>query len=146
MPASCQRRASVVPASCQRRARKVRARHGTGKTLVVGLSGEAAQTISGYQISSENYDKAIELLEKRFGNKQVIVSRYIEDLMLLPKVSSKEGLRGLRLLYDKMEATTRSLKSIGVQSESHNAVLSPVIMSKLPSELRLLISRKIGEE
>ena len=116
------------------------------KYLQTSLSGEAAQTISGLQITNDNYEEAIELLEKRFGNKQIIISRHIEDLMQLSRVSSNEDLRGLRLLYDKMETVTRSLKSIGVKSESYSAVLSPVIMSKLPSELRLFISRRLGEE
>ena len=116
------------------------------KYLQTSLTGDAAQTISGFQITSKNYDEAIELLEKRFGNKQIIISRHIEDLMQLPKVSTNDDLRGLRILYDKLETTTRSLKSIGINSDSYSAILSPVIMSKLPSELRLLISRELNEE
>ena len=116
------------------------------KYLQTSLSGEAAQTISGLQITNENYDEAIELLEKRFGNKQILISRHIEDLMQLPRVSSKDDLRALRLLYDKIETATRSLKSIGVKSDSYSAVLSPVIMSKVPSELRLFLSRNVEDE
>ena len=115
------------------------------KYLQTSLTGDAAQTISGFQITSKNYDEAIELLEKRFGNKQIIISRHIEDLMQLPKVSTNDDLRGLRILYDKLETTTRSLKSIGINSDSYSAILSPVIMSKLPSELRFLISRELKQ-
>ena len=46
------------------------------KYLQTSLTGDAAQTISGFQITSKNYDEAIELLEKRFGNKQIIISRH----------------------------------------------------------------------
>ena len=116
------------------------------KYLQKSLVGDAAHTIAGLQITHENYDEAIQLLEKRFGNKQIIISRHIESIMDLPKIISNEDLRGLRSLYDKMESATRSLKSIGVSSDSYSAVLSPVIMSKLPQELRLLISRKLEDE
>ena len=114
--------------------------------LQTSLIGDAALTIAGLQITNENYDEAIELLEKQFGNKQIIISRHIEDLMQFPKVSSNDDLRGIRILYDKLETTTRSLKSIRIKSDSYSAVISPVIMSKLPSELRLLISRELKEE
>ena len=87
------------------------------------LIGDPAQTIAGLQITNENYDEAIELLEKRFGNKQIIISRHIEDLMQLPKVSSNDDLRGMRILYDKLETTTRNLKSIGITSDGYSAVI-----------------------
>ena len=38
------------------------------------LSGPAAATIAGLPLTSDNYTAAIELLTKRFGNKQVIIS------------------------------------------------------------------------
>ena len=116
------------------------------KYLQNSLIGEAAQTIAGLQITNENYKEAIDLLEKRFGNKQIILSRHIETIMELPKINSNEDLHGIRLLYDNLESTTRSLKSIGVDSDSYSTVLSPIIMSKLPQELRLLISRSLEDE
>ena len=116
------------------------------KYLQNSLIGEAAQTIAGLQIKSENYSEATELLEKRYGNKQIILSRHIEDLMNSPKISANEDLRGIRALYDKVVSTTRNLKSMGVKSNSYSTVLSPIIMSKLPQELHLLISRKLDEK
>ena len=110
------------------------------------LIGEAAQTIAGLQITNEKYKEAIDLLEKRFGNKQIILSRHIKTIMEIPKINSNEDLHGIRLLYDNLESTTRSLKSIGVDSDSYSTVLSPIIMSKLPQELRLLISRSLEDE
>ena len=116
------------------------------KYLQKSLTGNAAHTIAGLQITNENYDEAIDLLEKRFGNKQIIISRHIESLMDLPKISGNEDLRSLRILYDRIEAATRSLNSIGVPSSNYSAVLSPIIMSKLPQEVRLIISRKLDDE
>ena len=66
--------------------------------------------------------------------------------MDLPKIVSNEDLHGLRALYDRIEAATRSLKSVGVPSSNCSALLSPLVMSRFPQELHLLISRKLEEE
>ena len=42
------------------------------------LEGSAAETISGLALTSSNYIHAVELLTKRFGSKQVIISKHIE--------------------------------------------------------------------
>ena len=44
------------------------------KYLQNSLIGEAAQTIAGPQITNENYKEATDLLKKKFGNKQIILS------------------------------------------------------------------------
>eukprot|EP00794_Sanderia_malayensis_P004439 gene4439-5032_t len=109
------------------------------------LSGPAAETIKGLSLSEENYDEAFELLKRRFGNKQIIISKHIENIMEMPKVTSLFELKKLRLLFDKTETAVRSLRSIGIPIESYGTVLSPVIMSKIPNELRLIISRKTSD-
>ena len=52
----------------------------------------------------------------------------------------------LRDLYDKIEINIRSLKALGIESESFGNLLVPVVMEKIPSELRLIISRKFGSK
>ena len=118
----------------------------TFKYLQKSLTGNAAHTIAGLQITNENYDEAIDLLEKRFGNKQIILLRHMESLMDLPITSGNEELRSLRILYDRIEAATRSLNSIGVPSSNYSTVISPIIMSKLQQEVHLIISRKFDDE
>ena len=116
------------------------------KYLVNSLTGVAAQTLTGLQISNDSYDEAIELLEKRFGNKQVIITSFMDSLRELPKISSSDDIRKLRILYDKTEAAVRSLKSVGVSCESYGTVLSRDIMSKLPQDIRLTITRNLEDE
>ena len=115
------------------------------KYLQNSLSGDAAETIAGLPITNENYVEALELLEKRFGNKQIIISRHIENLMDLPRISSIEHIRKLRTLYDKAEATVRSLRGIGIYTHSYGTVLSPIIMSKIPQDLRIILGRKLPD-
>ena len=86
------------------------------------------------------------MLENRFGDKQTIISRHIDVLTELPKITSNEDLQQLRRLYDKTECTVRSLRGIGITTEHYSVFLTPIIMKKIPPELRLLLSRKLSNE
>jgi len=110
------------------------------------LGGSAAQTISGLTLTSSNYSHAVELLTKRFGSKQVIISKHIELLMQLPKVNDGNDLKQLRQLLDRTEAAVTSLQGIGVPTETYGTFLTPVIMGKIPQELRLILSREASDE
>ena len=97
-------------------------------------------------LSGSNYNHAVDLLMKRFGSKQVIISKHIEMLMQLPKLNNSNDLKQLRQLLDKTEATTRSLQGIDVSSETYGTFLTPVIMAKIPQELRLILGRAMSDE
>ena len=116
------------------------------KYLQQSLVGAAAETIAGLTITNDNYKEAIELLKKRFGDKQIILSKHIEHLMEIPKVTLNEDLKKLRTLLDKTETTVRSLRNMKVPTSNYSIVLTPIIMSKLPQELRLFISRQLSDE
>ena len=109
------------------------------------LKGTAREAVSGLMLTTANYAQAIELLTKRFGNKQQIISRHMDLLMNVESVSSHGNVKGLRRLYDLIESNVRSLKSLGVPADSYGSLLASVLMNKLPNELQLIICRKIGE-
>ena len=48
------------------------------------LEGPAALTIQGLTLTADNYDSAIELLKRRFGNTQQIIATHMEELLRLP--------------------------------------------------------------
>jgi hypothetical protein len=48
----------------------------------------------------------------------------------------------LRYVYDKISVHMRGLASLGVSSEQYGSMLIPIIMSKLPTKIRLEIARK----
>ena len=104
------------------------------------LERTAYEAISGLTLTSANYHEAIAILKKRFGNKQQIISKHMDVLLNVEPVTSQYNLSGLRHMYDLMESHIRSLKSLGVASESYGSLLSPVLLNKLPSELRLIVS------
>ena len=114
------------------------------KTL---LEGPAAKAISGIQMTNSNYEEAVDILKKRFSQKQIIINAYMEALLSLQRVSSERDIRCLRKLYDATEVNVRSLKTLGIDFNQYGALLIPVIMNKVPNEIRFIITKEIkGEE
>ncbi len=107
------------------------------------LEHTAAEAIAGLSITVSNYGEAVTILTKRFGNKQVIVNKHMEVLLNLEPVTSNHNLKGLRSLYDQIESRVRALKALGITSEAYWTQLSSVLMNKLPSEFRLVVSEHI---
>ena len=105
------------------------------------LEGTAALTIQGLTLTAANYDSAIELLKKRFGNTQQIISTHMEELLRLP-VCTGERAQPLRRLYDKLMVYIQGLRSLGIETTQYGSVLVPVLMSKLPDGARLSIARE----
>ncbi|XP_028417499.1 uncharacterized protein LOC114541902 [Dendronephthya gigantea] len=107
------------------------------------VHGQAAETISGFSLSSENYEEAVELLKDRYGNKQVLISAHVESLLKLPAATTIDETKKLRAIHDKTESNVRSLKNIGINSETYGSFLSPVIMAKIPEEMRIAMTREL---
>ena len=55
-----------------------------------------------------------------------------------------QNLKEIRHLYNTIELHLCSLKSLGVEPTSYGAMLSPVLLTKLLPELRLIVNRKIS--
>ena len=55
-------------------------------------------------------------------------------------------MKELRCLYDEVEKQVRSLNCLGVNSDNYGPMLVPVLFSKIPEELKLIISRKFGKD
>lgn len=68
----------------------------------------------------------------------------MDALLSVEAVTSDTNLRALRHLYDVIESQVHGLKSLGVASETYGSLLSSVLLAKIPKEIRLIISRKVG--
>ena len=114
--------------------------------LIGYLEGDALNSISGLAPTSQNYTQALDLLQKRFGNPQIIISSHINTLVKLPAIREQDGVNGLRTFYDKINTHIRSLSTLGVASEHYGPMLSSIILEKLPPEIKLLITRNMKED
>ncbi|XP_020611283.1 uncharacterized protein LOC110049797 [Orbicella faveolata] len=106
------------------------------------FEGPAAASIKGLPLTSEKYILARKILEERYGNKQLIISSHVDNLLKLPVVSSVNDVKDIRQLYDKTEIHIRGLQALGVEAQQYGSFFVPVLLSKVPQELRLIISRE----
>eukprot|EP00731_Ephydatia_muelleri_P009508 Em0005g94a len=105
-----------------------------------------AEAIAGLSLTSSNYDEAIAVLKKRFGNKQQLIAKHMDVLLHIEPVTSSRNIKGLRQLYDKVESQVRCLKSLGVDSASYGTLLTSILTSKIPHDLSLIISREVPQD
>ena len=108
------------------------------------LEGPAHRYIQGLPITTY-YEEAIELLQQRFGKPQQVISAHMEELLKLPACTNDKP-SSLRYIFDKVNVHIRGLASMGVASKDYGSLLIPVIMTKLPSDLRLRIARETQQE
>ena len=106
------------------------------------LSGEALSCIKGLRLSNENYPKALDMLKERFGNPQILISVHMNKILELESVSSVSNVKQLRNLYDSIETQIRNLESLNLNSNEYGAMLIPILMSKVPNEVKLILSRE----
>lgn len=67
----------------------------------------------------------------------------MEALLNLEAVAS-HNVKSLSALCDQVESHVRSLKSLGVPSSAFGILLS-VLVTKLPHDVRLLVSRRVTD-
>ena len=90
-------------------------------------------------LTEENYNKAIELLKECFGKPQILTNTYMESLSKInvPPADTKN----LRTFYDTREANIRHLEALGVKTETYGSLLIPILLKKIPEEIRYSIFR-----
>ncbi|GFY24355.1 uncharacterized protein TNCV_1014041 [Trichonephila clavipes] len=110
------------------------------------LCGNALACINGFPISDDNYDRALDLLKDRFGNKNMLINAHLSNLLNLTPVRNPTDIVGLRNLYDRAETQIRSLESLGVKGESYSNLLTPILLKQIPSELVLEFNRSQKDE
>ena len=51
-------------------------------------------------------------------------------------------MKALQKLYDHIEINVRPLKSLGIDFAQYGTLLIPMVMTKIPEEIRLQITKK----
>ncbi|UYV63876.1 hypothetical protein LAZ67_2005872 [Cordylochernes scorpioides] len=106
------------------------------------LGGTAAQTVEGFCLSEENYDKAVELLKKRFGKRERLIDVHMNNLLALKPLRVTKDVGAFRELYGRILVQIRSLESLGVVVESYGNLLCPLLLKLLPSDLKFELHRE----
>ena len=106
------------------------------------LEGDAATAISGLALTATNYESARTLLEKRFGRKERIIFSHVQCLLNLSP--SGKTVAELWTLHDTLLNHVRSLESLNIKGETYGVILTPLVLYKLPENIRLEWAR-LGE-
>eukprot|EP00795_Rhopilema_esculentum_P014774 gene14774-biopygen4485 len=113
--------------------------------LVNSLEGQAYKALEGLQICEENYEKAKVLLKERFGKKQGIISAHMQALLKLQSCEN-EKITDLRVIYDTIMVHIRGLESLGMSSDKYGSLLIPVIISRMPEDIALQVTRQTSKD
>lgn len=82
------------------------------------------------EITSNNYQEALDLLKQRYDDKRMITQEHIRALYDLPVVPKGNSV-ALRRLIDNVLRHLRSLKSLGRPTEYWDDLIIHLIITKL---------------
>ena len=100
------------------------------------LLGDAKAVIAGLSITEENYKAAIDLLKSRYGRPDREIFTHISD-MLAVQVPSSPTVDQLYSLYHTLQSHIRSLAALEITGAQYGVILTPLILSRLPEDLRM---------
>ncbi|XP_061194310.1 uncharacterized protein LOC133202484 [Saccostrea echinata] len=106
------------------------------------MEGTAESAISGLMLSHENYDVAISILKKQFGDVQSVINKHYMDLINIKPAFNNTS--SLRRLLDELEKHMRSLEAL--EQDVHQDVFVSMIITKLPKEARLQLEIQKGKK
>ena len=75
----------------------------------------------------------------------MIISSHMDSLLKLAPLGNTPDVRKLRATYDKIEAHVRGLQALDVPTKTYGSLLVPVLMTKIPEDIRLLVGREIKD-
>ena len=100
--------------------------------------------------SDQTDDMAVKLLEQRLSELQLLINAHMHILWNFKPINTCDrvaDIKSLRRFYDAVEVEIIGLTGLGLgKNNLVNSMLIPVLMSKLPAELKLIMSRSFGEE
>ena len=104
------------------------------------LGDEASKVISSLQKTAANYQVAKDLLKKRYERPARIKYCHVKALMNIeiPKIvkGNMELVKDMWRFQDKLLKHIRGLETMGVQRDHCELFLVPIIVDRLPEELR----------
>lgn len=109
------------------------------------LEGEAKVCVQGLSLTTANYKTACDLLKERYGRPERIIFHHVQALLngsIPVKSKGPKYVSRLWSMRDEFLTHIRSLEALGVSGKQCETFLTPIILSRLPSEIRLEWARK----
>ena len=67
----------------------------------------------------------------------------MDEMLKLPSLHSNSRIQEIRSVLDRLTIHVRGLETLGVDAQQYGSLLIPIVMSKLPPDIRLNFSRKM---
>ncbi|XP_070142231.1 uncharacterized protein [Drosophila kikkawai] len=99
------------------------------------LRGPALETVRAFQVTVDNYTKALDRLKQRYDNPTLVFLDNISSLFALPTAAKANGQQ-LRSLIDNASALYNSLRSLGNETQICQAMLISIVMGKVDQETK----------
>ncbi|XP_039315197.1 uncharacterized protein LOC120359860 [Solenopsis invicta] len=96
------------------------------------LKDKAAEVIKSFDITTDNYAEAWQLLSERFDNKRRIVQTHIKAIFEIAPIH-KENCTALRVLLDNVLKHFRALKALQRPVDTWDDVMVHLVLTKLDS-------------
>ncbi|KAK3873849.1 hypothetical protein Pcinc_021180 [Petrolisthes cinctipes] len=112
--------------------------------LLSSLEGEAKRVVHGLTLTAASFPIACKMLKERFGKSERIIFAHIQALLNIEMPVKSSGFKYIASLWkmqDELNSHIRSLEALGVKGDQYGVVLTPVILSRLPQEIRMEWSR-----
>ena len=106
------------------------------------LVGDAKKAVEGLSLTSAHYKVACELLQRQFERREKIVFSHIQGLLNLTANVKGSRLAQLQSIQDQILVHVRSLEALEVNGETYGIVLTPLVLSRLPPEVRMEWARE----
>lgn len=107
------------------------------------MEGAALTALAGLTLSDENYDAAIDLLEKRFGRRGMAINSHLNKITSLIPVRRSSDIAGLRTLYDTCDIQVKCLEALKVPKANYGYMFCHMVIKLLPQDIALEYSRKL---
>ncbi|KRZ82480.1 hypothetical protein T08_2000 [Trichinella sp. T8] len=97
----------------------------------------AETAFRGLILNAVNYETALTILNEKYGNSQLLIEEHLKSLQNLPVITNQWDLKRLEKFVSDMEINIRGLETLKTPTVVYQAVLMPLILSRLPREISL---------
>ena len=99
------------------------------------VKGEAAELISGLELSDMNYNKAMKLLEERYGSRKRLQRAHLRAFFSYDCSNAKD-VKSYRAFVDGINKHIRGLESLNLQPNEYSTLLCEILIDKVPNRVK----------
>ena len=101
----------------------------------------ARSVVSGFKITGENYQAAIDSLKQCNARPVLLKRAHINEMLNAAGVFNERNVAKMKRLHDKVETHLRGLGSMGTNQDTFASIVVPVLLENIPQSVWLHMVR-----